>query len=188
MPFEATYTEDRLREAVKHSQYLTETLRYLGLTDGSGKSLKKKIEKLNISTTHWKDPYTLLVSNLKNIQPKSLEEILVENSNYTYTTQLKERLLKTNLLENKCYKCGQLPIWCGEKLNLQLDHINGVYNDNRLSNLRILCPNCHTQTETFYGKKDKRKDLPKCLSCDNQVRDRRSKRCKTCYFSLEKRK
>jgi Zn finger protein HypA/HybF involved in hydrogenase expression len=66
--------------------------------------------------------------------------------------QLKKRLIYLGLLEYKCVKCGNNGEWMGEKLSLEIDHINGINNDNRLENLRILCPNCHSQTPTFKNK------------------------------------
>jgi hypothetical protein len=55
------------------------------------------------------------------------------------------------LLEFSCSECG-LDSWLGKSLVLELDHINGIRSDNRLENLRLLCPNCHSQTETFRGR------------------------------------
>ena len=66
-------------------------------------------------------------------------------------SHVKIRLMKAGLLENRCEFCG-LTEWRGEPLNIHLDHINGVKNDNRLQNLRMLCPNCHSQTPTFSGR------------------------------------
>jgi len=82
-----------------------------------------------------------------------LSEILVENSGYTNIARLKIRLLREGLLEAKCYGegCG-LTEWRGQPISLQLDHINGDNLDHRIENLRLLCPNCHSQTETFAGK------------------------------------
>jgi len=82
-----------------------------------------------------------------------LEDILVENSEYTNNFRLKIRLVQEEKLEYKCKTCGNLGEWMGKPLSLQLDHINGVNNDNRLENLRFLCANCHSQTETYCGKK-----------------------------------
>jgi 5-methylcytosine-specific restriction endonuclease McrA len=83
-----------------------------------------------------------------------IEEFLTENSSCS-RTNLKRRLLREGLLENVCHICGQLPEWNGKPLVLQLDHINGISNDNRLENLRIICPHCHSQTENFAGKNNK---------------------------------
>lgn len=80
-----------------------------------------------------------------------LSNILVEDSTYTTIWRLKRRLLRAGILEYRCYVCG-LTEWNGQPLSLQLDHINGVHLDHRIENLRLLCPNCHSQTETFAGK------------------------------------
>jgi predicted RNA-binding Zn-ribbon protein involved in translation (DUF1610 family) len=65
---------------------------------------------------------------------------------------VKRRLMKSGLIKYECTRCGNQGDWQGEKLSLHLDHINGISNDNRLENLRFLCPNCHALTETYAGK------------------------------------
>lgn len=80
-----------------------------------------------------------------------LAEILVLGSTYQ-SVKLKARLLSEDLIVNRCLLCRQWPVWNGEPLVLQLDHINGDTTDNRIENLRLLCPNCHTQTKT-WGRK-----------------------------------
>lgn len=62
---------------------------------------------------------------------------------------LKRRLINEKKLNYKCALCGNTGGWNNKKLVLQLDHINGDHKDNRIENLRLLCPNCHSQTETF---------------------------------------
>lgn len=100
-------------------------------------------------------------------------------------------------VKEECAKCGIGPVWDGEPLMLQLDHINGVNNDNRVENLRILCPNCHTQTETYAGRSTseqktaaKRKTALRqaerngltgsCMDCDAPITGQ-AKRCKVCW-------
>ena len=85
----------------------------------------------------------------KNCGPKNkpLEDYLVKNSSIS-SNHLKLRLIKAGVLEYKCKRCG-IDQWLNNKLVLQLDHINGDHYDNRIENLRLLCPNCHSQTPTF---------------------------------------
>jgi hypothetical protein len=88
-----------------------------------------------------------------------LDEVMVENSSYSRCC-LKRRLLEEHIFENKCSRCGQDANWCGEPLVLVLDHINGINNDNRFENLRLLCPNCNSQTPTFAGRNVRRNIVP----------------------------
>lgn len=116
----------------------------------------------------------------KGPRVRPLKEILVENSTYgSGSSQLKARLLNAGLLKNACYECGLGPKWNQKPLTLQLDHINGDPYDNRIANLRILCPNCHAQTPTFKLGKRGRYVAPCCADCGTAISRGRT-RCQQC--------
>lgn len=87
----------------------------------------------------------------------SLAEILVQGSTYG-SSRLRERLVAEGLLLPLCAECS-LTEWRGERLPLHLDHINGDHTDNRLENLRILCPNCHSITKTWCNRSSRRSPI-----------------------------
>lgn len=80
-----------------------------------------------------------------------LQEILDGKHPSFQTFKLKNRLLKAGIVKNTCSKCG-ISEWNGEKLNIELDHIDGDRTNHRLNNLKMLCPNCHSQTSTFRAR------------------------------------
>jgi len=84
-----------------------------------------------------------------------LSVYLTSDRPQTARSHLKRKLIEQKLLVEVCAICGIQPFWNSQKLVLHLDHINGSPKDNRLENLRLICPNCHSQTETYAGKKTK---------------------------------
>jgi hypothetical protein len=158
---------------VKTSNSKLEVLKKLNLS-GRGHSydiLNSRLEKDNIDISHF---YTHKYSNRKI----DLTDILVENSTYLNTSNLKKRLIKDNILKNVCSLCEQIPFHNGKILSLQLDHINGINNDNRIENLRLLCPNCHSQTET-YGSRKTIKNI--CQCCGKNIHKNKHMLCQECF-------
>lgn len=136
---------DLLKVLVQTEPSMAAILKGLGMTTSPGNydSLKKVCKEYNLVL-----PDGSGTARASAAVRKPLTEILVEHSTYT-STYLKIRLIREGLLQEVCAECNIDPIWQGLPLVLQLDHINGVHDDNRIENLRFLCPNCHSQTETF---------------------------------------
>lgn len=150
------WSKENLELIVKESISQKDVLSKLGIRTSGGnfKTLHKYIKLYNLDTSHFIKSYEVM-KELKIRNKLSLEEILVENSEYNRYF-LKERLYSSNIKERKCELCGQDENWRGKKMSLIIDHINGVHNDNRLQNLRIVCPNCNATLETHCKKNKKR--------------------------------
>jgi len=164
--------EEHLRKVMSECNSIKECLLKLGLRAAGGnyKSLIKACNDFGIVIKRCDGKVKTKVA--VGLNTKTLEEILVENSTYTNRCGIKKKLLKAGLLEEKCNNCGIGPLWNNKPLTLQLEHVNGVYNDHRLENLCLLCPNCHTQTSTFAGKHHKAGD--KRNTMHNHPRNRKS--------------
>jgi 5-methylcytosine-specific restriction endonuclease McrA len=146
------WTDEQLTEVVKTSFSLAGVIRGLGLClfGQSYVTVKKHIKRLNLDTSHFTGRGHLKGKTHNWSKAISLDQILVKGSGFN-TFHLKHKLLKLGLLEYKCTIC-KLVDWQGKCLSLQLDHVNGDSSDHRFENLRLLCPNCHSQTDTFAGK------------------------------------
>lgn len=152
------WNEHQLREAVKNSTSWSGVMRCLGLAvaGNSVKFVKTEAIELGLDVSHfkgqgWSKGMTGMPSPPQTI---SLSEILVEDSRYTSSKDLKRRLFKAGLKQRRCENCLNTE-WMGSAIPLHLDHVNGIRNDNRIENLRVLCPNCHSLTPTWGGKNHK---------------------------------
>lgn len=107
---------------------------------------------------------------------RSIEELLADP--YANRGNIKRRLLAEGLLSYRCYICST-DTWQGANLSLQLDHINGVSDDHRIENLRLLCPNCHSQTENYCGRNIARRQGARYCDCGKEL-SRYAKKCAKC--------
>ena len=121
------------------------------------KEVRKLANELGIELkfSYKKNYYTNRTLSVKKID---MSEILVENSTYKNGNSLKRRLISEGYKENRCECCG-IDSWNGKEISLQLHHVNGNHSDNRIENLQILCPNCHSQTETYAGKNSNKENI-----------------------------
>ncbi len=152
-----SWTDDDLRLAVAASSSVSDVVRRLGFKPSGGmhRFVKTHIARLALATDHFLGRgWARGRPPSQGFRRQPLEEILVAGSTYMNTGRLRQRLIAEGLKPPHCEICG-LATWRGEALPLQLDHVNGDHNDNRLENLRILCPNCHSLTHTWCGRKNR---------------------------------
>lgn len=139
--------KQELEQIVKESSSYADVCRALEVSPrGSNYArVKKLIKDLDIS--HFNKGAWNKGRKIKSAfyQEAPIQQVLIENSPHTNSGKLRIRLIKEGLKENKCEVCG-----CVE--SLELHHINGNHQDNRLENLQILCANCHRKTDNFRGK------------------------------------
>ena len=142
--------DEAFRDIICESTSCADAMRTLGFTCITGNArttVKRRISELGIDISHWSNPTKN--ANVAVLTPhEKYFAIDTEHSG----GHIRERILKYNLISYECTCCGNKGEWLGKKLRLQVDHINGKHSDNRLENLRFLCPNCHSQTDTFAGK------------------------------------
>lgn len=158
------YEKEFLSEQVKLSSSIAEVARRLKLRDkGSNfKTIKKYIDLYELDVSHFTGQrWNKGEHNTERTALIPLELILQNNTNYR-SHSLKLRLFESGLKEEKCEVCG-IKTWQDKPITLELHHVNGDHYDNRLENLQILCPNCHSQTKNFRGKGSVRKEIPKLM-------------------------
>lgn len=146
-----TFTNEQFEEIVISSGSMAEVAKKLGYSSHSGDNgtrIRKRIDQLNISTDHF---------SLGNRRPikRNPSNIFIENSTADQKT-LRKYYLQGEYTPYVCSICGQEPFWQNKPLTLILDHVNGHNHDDRLENLRWVCPNCNQQLDTTNGKNVRR--------------------------------
>ncbi len=152
-----------LRNAVASSRSLAETLRHLGRPDNSltRRKLKDWLAQDGVSTSHFLGQAHQ--RGRDSLHKKTAEEVLVKHESGRRTTSaLLRRALRDVGVPDRCANCGTGPSWLGRPMTLEIDHVNGDREDNRLGNLRLLCPNCHAITSTWCrgGRPEPRTQMP----------------------------
>jgi hypothetical protein len=157
MSRERSYTDEEFIDAINTSRSKRQALLALGLKAAGGnyKCLDLKVQELGLDTSHWKGKSWN--KGLVHGPRRPVQDYLTENSTFQ-SHKLRIKLFEQGLKEKVCESCG-LTEWLGKPISLELDHINGNNTDNRIENLRILCPNCHAQTETYRGKNKSRRGV-----------------------------
>ena len=138
--------KQEVKNLIKESTSFSDFFKKLKISKKHFNSVRDYILKNNIDISHFK-------------QNKQLDSYFRKHKKQIDNKTLKNILIKKELVYNECNICKLKPIWNNKQLKFQLDHINGDNKDNRLINLRLLCPNCHSQTPTHSINK---KYLPTC--------------------------
>jgi Zn finger protein HypA/HybF involved in hydrogenase expression len=144
------WTDEQFIKAVNNNYSKANVLRDLGLAPigGNYKTVDKHIARLQLTTNHFTGQGWNQKGKTCN-SGRPLSEVLQKDT-YRANSHLRIRLIKEEVFKNECSIC-QITNWLNKPLTFHLDHINGDNADNRLENLRLLCPNCHAQTDTYCG-------------------------------------
>ncbi|MFI2718853.1 HNH endonuclease signature motif containing protein [Streptomyces collinus] len=147
------WTRDVLERAVAASTNMCEVLRHLGLevVGGHHTHISRRIKAYGIDTSHFKVP----TRRGKPWRPRTPEAFLVEQpadrARRVPSDRLKWAMASPGVAE-RCALCGTEAVWRGRPLPLEVDHVDGDWRNNRIENLRLLCPNCHSTTDSYRGR------------------------------------
>ncbi len=152
------WTDDDLRAAVASSRSLARAIRALGLVPAGGNfhHIKRRIAELGLDMSHMTGKGWNVGLAFRPRPAFPLSEILI-NGRWTPSHALKKRLCREGLKTARCELCGWAEQASDGRIPVELDHINGNRDDNRIENLRILCPNCHALQPTHRGLNQKRR-------------------------------
>ena len=181
-----TIGKEELQTILNESSTIKEVIHKIGMNmpvqQGMNyRRMKQRIKEDNLDLTRFNENYSKHRKKLSKLcgrkSKKPDENCFCENSSCERGS-LKGRILENNLLPNKCSLCGISSIWNGKPLSLELDHINQINNDNRIENLRFLCPNCHSQITNEHRRKNRISKFNNC-KC-GKLKNRVSIQCRSC--------
>lgn len=181
----AYWSNEEFKKVVGISKTISEVIFYFGCPTNQGhynREFHKTVKELQIDISH-----LIKGAREKSGFKKEATETILVKGKFKNTKNLKERLIKEGLLKAVCSECNMQPLWNSKELKLHLDHISGDNTDNRIENLRLLCPNCHSQTDTYCGakgKKEKHAYKYVCKTCGGAKKNSKSENCQTCRNKL----
>lgn len=181
-------SDENFKKLLLNSNSITDAAHKLGykkVSGGTYRLFRERIAKLDFDISYFYENNSVK----KNYTD---DEIFCENSQFKGS--LRKRIIKNNLIPYKCAICNNDGYWNGKPLTLTLDHINGNHFDNRLENLRFLCPNCDCQQDTFGTKNKtiyytpilKRKKVYHCSNCGKTLK-RKTTYCKECAKIIQRK-
>jgi hypothetical protein len=180
-------SKEQIEQYAKESNNWKDLMIKCGYTNfGCRSYLKKKLQLFNINIEH----FTVNRHNKKY----TTDDIFKKNSTYCSMTRIKMILIRDYNWKHECSSC-KLSEWKDQKIPIEIDHINGEHTDNRIENLRFLCPNCHALTDTYKGKNIKNKEHSKyklnmlkenkiCKKC-KEPKHKNSEYCHKCHIEIK---